>query len=105
MRQIFILGRTLSCFAACFISIAAFAQAPEAWPTRPITMVVPFPPGGVADAVGRPVAEALVRILGQPVVVENKAGAGGSIGMAAVAKAKPRWIHHLNGFVVYLDYS
>ena len=52
-------------------------------------MVVPFPPGGVADAVGRPVAEALTRILGQPVVVENKAGAGGGIGMAAVAKSKP----------------
>ena len=89
MRQIFILGRALSCLAACFISIAVFAQAPEPWPTRPITMVVPFPPGGVADAVGRPVAEALTRILGQPVVVENKAGAGGGIGMAAVAKAKP----------------
>jgi tripartite-type tricarboxylate transporter receptor subunit TctC len=65
----------------------AFAQAD--YPTRPISMVVPFPPGGVADTVGRPVAEALGRALGQPVVVENKAGAGGGIGMAQVAKAKP----------------
>jgi tripartite-type tricarboxylate transporter receptor subunit TctC len=64
-------------------------QAQEAWPTRSISMVIPFPPGGVADTVGRPVAEALGRILGQPVVVENKAGAGGGIGMAQVAKAKP----------------
>jgi tripartite-type tricarboxylate transporter receptor subunit TctC len=63
------------------------AQSQEAWPTRPISMVIPFPPGGVADTVGRPVAEALGRILGQSVVVENKAGAGGGIGMAQVAKA------------------
>ena len=50
-------------------------------------MVVPFPPGGVADVVGRPVAEALSRELKQPVLVENRAGAGGAIGMALVAKA------------------
>jgi tripartite-type tricarboxylate transporter receptor subunit TctC len=52
-------------------------------------MIVPFPPGGVADTVARPVAEAMSRDLKQPVVVENKAGAGGGIGMALVAKAKP----------------
>ena len=52
-------------------------------------MVVPFPPGGLADAVARPVAEAMSRELKQSVVVENKAGAGGGIGMAHVAKAKP----------------
>ncbi len=65
------------------------AMAQDKWPTRALTMVVPFPPGGVADTVGRPVAEALSRILGQPVVVENRAGAGGGVGMAHVAKAKP----------------
>lgn len=63
------------------------ASAP--WPTKAITMVVPFPPGGLADIVARPVAEALSRELGQPVVIENKAGAGGGIGMGYVAKAKP----------------
>ena len=52
-------------------------------------MVIPFPPGGVADTVGRPVAEALSRTLGQPVIVENRSGAGGGVGMAAVARAKP----------------
>jgi len=52
-------------------------------------MVVPFPPGGVADIVARPVAEAMARDLGQPVVIENKPGAGGGIGMGLVAKAKP----------------
>ena len=61
----------------------------QAYPARPISLVVPFPPGGVADIVARPVAEALSRELGQPVVIENKPGAGGGIGMGAVAKAKP----------------
>ncbi len=68
---------------------AANCFAQEDFPTRPITMVVPFPPGGVADAVGRPVAEAMGRYLKQSVVVENKGGAGGGIGMAQVAKSKP----------------
>ncbi len=81
--------RLLTLALASLLFSAASAQTPEAWPTKSITMVVPFPPGGVADAVGRPVAEALSRILGQPVVVENKPGAGGGIGMAAVAKSKP----------------
>ncbi len=68
---------------------AATCFAQEDYPTRPVTMVVPFPPGGVADAVGRPVAEAMSRYLRQSVVVENKGGAGGGIGMAQVAKSKP----------------
>ena len=63
----------------------AHAQYPE----RPVTMIVPFPPGGLADTVGRPVAEGMTNALKQPVVIENKAGAGGAIGMAYVAKAKP----------------
>ncbi|HET8744387.1 MAG TPA: tripartite tricarboxylate transporter substrate binding protein [Ramlibacter sp.] len=50
-------------------------------------MIVPFPPGGLADTVGRPVAEAMSKDLGQPVVIENRGGAGGGIGMAAAAKA------------------
>jgi tripartite-type tricarboxylate transporter receptor subunit TctC len=69
--------------------LGAEASAQEAYPSKPITLVVPFPPGGVADIVARPAADALGRILGAPVVIENKAGAGGGIGMAYVAKAKP----------------
>lgn len=77
---------TLSLLSVCGM---LSAQAQEDYPSRPITMVVPFPPGGVADAVGRPVAEAMGRYLKQSVVVENKGGAGGGIGMGQVAKAKP----------------
>ena len=83
------ISRQLVCLASCFFLTSAFAQTAESWPTKSINMVVPFPPGGVADTVGRPVAEALARILGQPVVVENKPGAGGGVGMAAAAKSKP----------------
>ncbi len=75
--------------AALLISGSTLAAAQNAWPTRSITMIVPFPPGGLADLVARPVAEAMSRELGQPVVIENKAGAGGGIGMSQVAKAKP----------------
>jgi tripartite-type tricarboxylate transporter receptor subunit TctC len=57
------------------------------YPSKPITMIVPFPPGGVADTVARPVAEALARELKQPVVIENKAGAGGGVGMGLAARA------------------
>ena len=61
----------------------------QTWPTRPIRLVVPFPPGGGVDAVGRILAEPLTQALGQAVVVENRAGAGGAIGVDSVAKAPP----------------
>jgi len=77
---------------------SVWAQAP-AYPTRPITMIVPFPPGGVADIVARPVAEAMSRDLGQAVVIENRPGAGGGIGMGAAAKAKA------DGYTVLLALS
>jgi tripartite-type tricarboxylate transporter receptor subunit TctC len=69
------------------VALSTAAAAQGAYPVKSITMVVPFPPGGVADTVARPVAEAMSRELGQPVVVENRAGAGGGIGMSYVAKA------------------
>ena len=87
--------RSAKQFFSLFIAVAlgpfafSVALAQEPFPSRPITMVVPFPPGGVADTVGRPMAEAMGRILKQSVVVENRAGAGGGIGFAHVAKAKP----------------
>jgi tripartite-type tricarboxylate transporter receptor subunit TctC len=77
--------RTLLCATLALASSCALAQGH--YPAKPITMIVPFPPGGVADTVARPVAEALSRDLGQPVVIENKPGAGGGIGMGFVSKA------------------
>ncbi len=78
----------LALVGGAVLAAASFGAAAQAYPTKPITMVVPFPPGGVADTVGRPVAEAMARHLRQPIVVENKGGAGGGIGMAQVAKSR-----------------
>ncbi len=77
--------RHLLTLALC--GLAVLAQAQPTWPDKPITMIVPFPPGGVADTVARPVAEALSRELRQTVVVENRVGAGGALGMGAAARA------------------
>ena len=84
--------------AACTL-LALGAQAQSDYPNRPVTMIVPFPPGGVADITARPVAEAMGRHLQQPVVVENKAGAGGGVGMQYVSRAKP------DGYTVLLALS
>ena len=67
--------------------MAALAQ--DAWPSRPINFIVPYPPGGPTDLMARLIAQPLSKRLGVPVIVENKAGAGGNIGSSQVAKAKP----------------
>ncbi len=64
-------------------------QAQDAFPSRALSMIVPFPPGGVADTTGRPTAAALEKILKQPVTIVNRPGAGGAVGNAAAANAKP----------------
>jgi tripartite-type tricarboxylate transporter receptor subunit TctC len=69
--------------------LAGAAAADEPFPTRPITIVNPFPPGGQADLTGRPLAASLERLLKQPVVMTNKAGAAGAVGMQTAAVAKP----------------
>jgi len=66
--------------------LAFSALAQDGYPSKPITMVNPFPPGGVADVVGRPLASLMERSLKQPVVMINRPGAGGAVGMASVAK-------------------
>src|SRR3954447_14316033 len=70
-------------FALAALCAAASAQD---YPSKPITMVVPFPPGGVAEIVGRPLASIMEKSLKQPIVLINRPGAGGAVGMASVAK-------------------
>ncbi|MBS0609772.1 MAG: tripartite tricarboxylate transporter substrate binding protein, partial [Proteobacteria bacterium] len=78
----------LICAAACAAAPwPTFAQGD--WPARPIRLIVAYPAGGVSDVVARALGERLAQRLGTPVAVENKAGAGGTIGMDAVAKAAP----------------
>ncbi|PTX05853.1 ABC transporter substrate-binding protein [Achromobacter mucicolens] len=75
--------------AAATLSLAGAAAAQASYPDRPIRLIVPFPPGGTSDVVGRIFAEALAKQIGQPVVVENRGGAGGTVGSRAVASAAP----------------
>jgi len=79
--------------------VAAPAAADDPYPTRPVTIVVPFPPGGIADLTARPLAAALERAFKQPVVVTNKAGAAGAVGMQSAAIAKPDGYTLLLGLV------
>ena len=71
------------------VALASSALAQDAYPTRPVRLVVPFPPGGTTDIFARLIGEKLTQALGQPVVIENRGGAGGNIGADAVAKARP----------------
>jgi tripartite-type tricarboxylate transporter receptor subunit TctC len=87
--------RCLVAIAAVMLATAASAQYPD----HSITMVVPFPPGGVADTVARPVADAMSRELKQPVVIENKPGSGGGLGMGTAARATP------DGYTILLTLS
>ncbi len=77
--------KTLGAVAALLLSGSVLAKYPD----HAIKMIVPFPPGGVTDTVARPIADAMSRNLGQPVVIENKVGAGGAIGAGEAARAKP----------------
>ena len=91
MRNIFV--------AAAVALIAPCLQAQDAYPTKPISMIAPFPPGGVADIVGRPLAASMEKTLKQPVLVVNRSGAGGAVGTTAVAKAAP------DGYTILMSLS
>src|SRR3954471_16968675 len=79
-------------FAAAVVIAGALLPAAanaQSWPSRPITMIVPFPPGPALDLVARTVGAKIADPLGQPVVIENRTGANGAIGSSAVARAAP----------------
>ncbi len=78
-----------SALLAGLSSSAVLAQAPAPWPTRPVTFVVPFAPGGGTDIGARIVAQKLSQLWGQSVVIDNKGGAGGNVGLELVSRAKP----------------
>src|SRR5438445_4468699 len=77
-----------SIFIACAL-LAGQAQAQDAWPSNSIRFILPFPPGGGTDILGRLIAENLSTRLGQPVVTENRGGAGGNVGAEAAARSAP----------------
>ncbi len=81
--------RTLTAVLAILILTVTGTAAQETFPNRPITIVNPFPPGGLADLTGRPLAASMEKVLKQPVVMVNKPGAAGAVGMQSVAVAKP----------------
>ena len=83
-RQLIAAGAALACSP-----VASPALAQSAWPARPLRMVIPFPPGGPTDAFARLYASALGQQLGQPVVLENKAGASGAVGALDVRRSAP----------------
>jgi tripartite-type tricarboxylate transporter receptor subunit TctC len=101
----------LTVVAGALCLSAGFAQA-QSWPTKPITLVVPFPPGGTTDVLARALSEPLGKALGQAVIVEGKPGAGATLGADFVAKSKPDGytllvgaVHHTIATSVYKKLS
>src|SRR3954471_3067295 len=81
--------RLIALASAFAVALAALPASAQAYPDKPIHVIVPFTPGSATDVVARAVAQAMSIKLGQPVIVDNKPGAGGSIGSAQVAKSAP----------------
>jgi len=90
----------LRVLAASIIALSVPAlHAQEAYPSKPVSMIAPFPPGGVADIVGRPLAASMEKTLKQPVLVVNRPGAGGAVGTTSAAKAAP------DGYTILMSLS
>ena len=89
----------IALFAAAALGAAASPALAQPYPSKPITYIVPFTPGGTTDVIGRTIAQGLAPALGQPVVVDNKPGAAGAVGATTVAKAKPDGYTLLGGTI------
>jgi tripartite-type tricarboxylate transporter receptor subunit TctC len=89
MRSAIVSAIRIIALAAAALVLATFTASAQGWPSRPVTIIVPFPAGGTADLLTRGVAQALSDELGQQFVVDNRPGAGGTTGAAAVARAAP----------------
>ena len=92
-RRAFVAGTAAAVFAK-----AAPASA-QAYPTRPVTFIIPFPPGGSTTIVVRSISDKLGEFLGQQIIIDNRAGAGGTVGTRALAKSDP------DGYTIGLGYS
>ena len=101
-RQAWVLSRLAAMVLAACSATAVMAQT---WPAKPVHLVVAFPPGGIVDTVARQLQPRLQSALGQPVIVENRAGAGGTLGAAEVARATPDGYKLLMTFDSYATYS
>src|SRR4030088_2754963 len=105
------MSRLLGALVLAIFSSLAGAQA-QVYPSRPVTLVVPFPPAGSTDAAARIMAERMRAPLGQPVVIENIGGAGGSIAVGRVARAAPdgytfdigQWGTHVGSLIFKHDF-
>lgn len=91
--------------AAMLTTCAATAAMAQSWPTKPVHLVVAFPPGGIVDTVARQLQPKLQSALGQPVIVENRAGAGGTVGSSEVARSAPDGYKLLMVFDSYATYA
>jgi tripartite-type tricarboxylate transporter receptor subunit TctC len=99
----------LALAALCCAGVGAPPAWTQVYPSRPVTIIVPVPPGGVADPIARILAERMSATLGQPIVIENVSGAGGSIGVGRAARAAPdgytisigNWLSHVGASAVY----
>jgi tripartite-type tricarboxylate transporter receptor subunit TctC len=112
MRKLTI-AAALALFAAIAAVAAVAAARADTFPSRPITLIVPFPPGGSTDVAGRIIADKMGKALGQPVIVENVGGAGGSIAVAKLAHANPdgytidigQWDTHVGTIIYHITYD
>jgi tripartite-type tricarboxylate transporter receptor subunit TctC len=106
------MNRLIVAIALAVCAVPAGLQA-QIYPSRTITLVVPFPPGGSTDVVARIMAERMRQVLGQPIIIENVGGAGGTIGIGRVARAAPdgytidigQWDTHVGGIIYSLNFD